>query len=118
MDGSLGFGRRSEAHEHPGRAPPVRVGVSRCDARCAVTYGRQRCVPFQSGVEGARCTLDEGHAGRHLARIVVQFGNTHEENILGDFWFEERMAVEPLMTAQEAQSIYDNVMGLYEKETD
>lgn len=96
---------------------------------CSATYSRTRCAPFQTGIEGARCTLEEGHAGHHHTRIVVEFGTRPEEEVLGDFWFDEmtysvplsrellRVGVdidEPLIvrprTPQELQELYEPFM--------
>lgn len=55
--------------------------------RCGFTYCRRLCLPFQTGIEGAQCTLERGHNGSHCARIVVEFGARPGEEILSDFWF-------------------------------
>lgn len=57
--------------------------------QCPVTYGRKRCEPFMFGMEGAKCTLEEGHGGDHVAKFVVEFGDSPESDLYGNFPFKE-----------------------------
>lgn len=55
--------------------------------RCSVAYGRKTCEPFCLGIEGARCELDADHAGEHETRIVSEFGETPDQDVLKVFKF-------------------------------
>lgn len=37
---------------------------------CPVKYSRRACEPFQTGIEGAPCTLEKDHDGDHVCRTV------------------------------------------------